>query len=68
MSDGTKIYPNISDFRLYSGVIDETEVNAIKKYDADKLAEQEAPKFDADRLPRGIFPIPKTSGKTGRGT
>ena len=67
LSDGTKIYPNISDFRLYSGVIDETEVNAIKKYDADKLAEQEAPKFDARPIASWDFSDPENIGKDGQG-
>lgn len=35
------IHPNISDFRLYSGVIDETELAAISKYDKDNLAEND---------------------------
>lgn len=33
LSDGSKVYPNISDFRLYSGVIDDAEIASIKEYD-----------------------------------
>ena len=40
-ADKTTVYPNISDFRLYSGVIDETELAAISKYDKDNLAEND---------------------------
>ena len=32
------VYPNISDFRLYTGVIDNEEITAIQKYDAENFA------------------------------
>ena len=41
VSDGVneyELYPNISDFRIYSGVVDSEELAKIKKYDENKLA------------------------------
>ena len=34
----TTIYPSVSDFRIYSGVIDNAELAKISKYDQDNLA------------------------------
>ena len=42
--DGTKeytVYPNISDLRLYSGAIDNAEIQAIKEYDDNNNAQKD---------------------------
>ena len=50
LGDGTIIYPNISDFRIYSGVIDEAEMEKIAKYDEDNLAAAEEPAYDTNPI------------------
>lgn len=67
LSDGTVIYPNISDFRLYSGVIDDNEIAAIAKYDADNLAAATAVTYDANPIAFYSFADMTNAGKDSMG-
>ncbi len=50
LEDGTIIYPNLSDVRIYSGAIDDAEIAKIAKYDADNLAAEETPVYDTNPI------------------
>ena len=63
LGDGTVIYPNISDFRIYSGVIDATEIAAIAKYDADNLAAANAPTYEYNPIAAWDFSDSNNIGK-----
>lgn len=65
LSDGTKIWPNISDFRLYSGVIDDEEIAAIKKYDVDNAKPVQY--YDANPIAQYTFNDAENIGKDAKG-
>lgn len=61
LGDGTKVYPNISDFRLYSGVIDDAEIANIKAYDEENV--KPAQKYEANPIAKYEFNDAENVGK-----
>lgn len=57
------IYPNISDLRVYQGVIDDAEMAAIAKYDVDKLNATEKPTFEVKPISAWNFADATNPGK-----
>lgn len=65
LGDGTTVWPNISDFRLYSGVIDDAEIAAIKQYDADNAKPVQY--YDANPIAQYTFNDAENIGKDAKG-
>lgn len=61
--EDTSIYPNISDLRVYQGVIDDAEMAAIAKYDVDKLNATEKPTFEVKPISAWDFADATNLGK-----
>lgn len=50
LNDGQVIAPSLSDFRIYLGVIDDEEINAIAAYDKANLEEQEKIQYERKEI------------------
>lgn len=65
LSDGTNVWPNISDFRLYSGVIDDAEITKIKEYD--KANKTEVQTYETNPIASYTFSDTTTVGADDMG-